>query len=222
MARPYSGRSGKAVAPASATDALRRVVGTLHEPNAWTAGILLATGVAIIARHPLARALGTEADTPVVSAPAATAPAAPSLAGHAPAVAAPVLAVPTHAPRNPFAALVKTNVAALAPATSSSPPSFVAQPPTTVPVTTPTTTPVIQQPSGAKAPVPSAGSCSGHVHRVVGGDSLWTLAARAVHSSDSGRVTIAWHRLYDANRSAIGADPSLLRVGTSVCVPTKI
>src|SRR4051795_9641782 len=66
-------------------DGWRRVVGSLNDPNAWTVGVVLATGVVLIARHPIARAIGTE--TPVrplatAEAPARThpMPPAPSLA----------------------------------------------------------------------------------------------------------------------------------------------
>jgi nucleoid-associated protein YgaU len=60
------------------------------------------------------------------------------------------------------------------------------------------------------------------VHRVTAGDTLWTIAARAVHGHGAAGVTFAWHRLYDANRAAIGADPALLHVGTSLCVPASL
>src|SRR5437588_7304563 len=96
VARPTRG----AVAPAPASASLRRLTGTLHEPNAWTVGVLLATGVVLIARHPIAHALGTEVDaapTTAVPAPAYTSqPAAPVAS-----VGGLIAAVPTHAPRDP-------------------------------------------------------------------------------------------------------------------------
>jgi nucleoid-associated protein YgaU len=214
VARPYDGRAVGAVAPAT-TAVLRRAVGTLHEPNAWTAGILLTLGVAVIARHPIARALGTEVDTPVVTSPVATAPARPASVPAPAVAAAPVVAVPMHAPRNPFAALISTTGEALAPQpavaskTPPAPPSFVdrSQAATSRVPTSPT---------------PSPTSCSGQIHRVVAGDTLWSLAARAVRSTDSSRVTIAWHRLYDVNRAAVGSNPSLLQVGSAVCLPSTL
>jgi nucleoid-associated protein YgaU len=223
VARPYDGRAAKAVAPAPA-DVVRRLLGSLHEPNAWTAGILLATGVALIARHPIAHALGTEVDTPAVTTPAVTAPVQPAPVAPAPAVAAaPVLAAPTHAPRNPFAALIQTsnNALTVTPVSSSSPPSFIADPPSAL-TQQPSAPPVAAQPATPPAPASSVGSCSGTVHRVVAGDTLWGLAARAVKSSSTGVVSIAWHRLYDANRAVVGGDPSLLRIGTELCVPTTL
>lgn len=201
-----------AVAPAARASA-RRLTGSLHEPNAWTVGILLATGVVLIARHPIARMLGTEVDTSV-DTPVATAPAhpsAPSLA--APGVASVVAAVPTHAPRDPFRVLVSAGgkVLAAAPlATASKPAPVTAAPAVT---TTPTTPPV--------SPAATS-SCTGTVHHVASGESLWTIAARAVGSNDSARVTIAWHRLYAANRDSVGTDPSLVPVGASLCVPASL
>jgi len=207
-ARPYGGWGNGGVAPSSSSVALRRVFGTLHEPNAWAVGILLATGVALIARHPIARVIGTEVDNPAAPAPAATAPAR-TPATYAPSVAAPLIAVPTHAPRDPFAALINATDQSLAPAAATvKKPAIVTVTPTT--------------PSAPATVTPTAGSCNVQMHHVVAGDSLWTLAARAVHSNTTGRVTIAWHRLYDANRAVVGPNPSLLRIGTAVCVPTNL
>lgn len=225
-ARPYDGWGDRAVAPAGLT-ALRRAVGTLHEPNAWTAGILIATGVALIARHPIARMIGTEVDSPTAPTTVATAPATTAPATHAPLVGAPLLTVPTHAPRNPFAALIKG--ATTQPATNNGLPANVTMTPHTLtPITTTPQSVAAQASNGSSASTgqvsapASSGSCDGTVHKVVKGDTLWTLAATAVHSNSVGTVTIAWHKLYDANRDAIGSNPSLLRVGTSVCVPTNL
>lgn len=205
----------KAVAPARAVTPLRRIAGTFHEPNAWTVSLLLATGLVIIARHPLAHLLGTEVDTTTpavtVQAPAAVVgsaavtPAVPSLSA--------AVAVPTHAPVDPFRPLVSMagKLLAQAPLATSAP-----------------ATPRHPATTGVKDAATAAGvtttttSCAGAVHRVVSGDSLWTLAARATRSTDTGRVTLAWHRLYAANRTTLGSNPSLLRVGEQICVPTNI
>src|SRR3954447_16284938 len=94
-------------------DGWRRVVGSLNEPNALTVGVVLVTGVVLIARHPIARAIGTETQVrPLVTTPA---PAAPRTSTHAPALTAPVVAAATHAPRDPFRALVATGGRVLAP-----------------------------------------------------------------------------------------------------------
>jgi nucleoid-associated protein YgaU len=182
---------------------MRRVLGTLHEPNALTVALLLATGIVVIARHPIARALGTEVDTPVAGVtPAAAPPAAHS--AQLPALALPVPVV-THAAVDPFRALISESGTLLAPSVA------VAAPGATAPA--------------AHAVVPTvspASTCTGTPHRIVAGDSLWTLAARAVHSSNNARVTVAWHRIYSANRSVLGPNPALIRVGEALCVPGNI
>jgi len=212
VASSYGARP-KAVAPAAGVTPLRRIVGSFHEPNAWTVSLLLATGLVIIARHPIAHLLGTEVDTtpsPItVQAPAAVtgssavAPAAPSLAA---------VAVPTHAPVDPFRPLVSMTgkLLAQAPLATSQPASHAVK------------TGVKDAATAAGATPTTTTGCAGAVHRVVSGDSLWTLAARAIKSTDSGQVTLAWHRLYDANRATLGANPSLLRVGEQLCIPTKL
>jgi len=193
-ARPWAHPWARPATPARSTG-LSRVAGTLNEPNAWTVCILLTTSVLVMARHPIARALGTEVSSP----PIVTASAAPRShpVVQAPTLAAPIAAAPTHAPRDPFRALVTTGGKVLAPADVS------ATPPTATPATTPA-------------------SCTGTSHRVAAGDTLWTLAARVVGSSATGRITVAWHRLYAANRAVVGADPSILRVGLSLCVPQSL
>ena len=210
-AQPWA-RSRAAVAPAPSAGWVR-VTGTLHEPNTWTVGIVLVTGLVLLARHPIAHLLGTEVDatpTPIVAttpvhSPAAMAPA-PSLALTAP--------VPTHAPRDPFRALVGASgkvfaapaAVAAAPAVATAAPAATAAAPVAV---------------ASPPPAPSV-SCTGTTHRVVAGDTLWTIAARAVRSNDSQRVTLAWHRVYAANRATLGSNPGLLQVGESLCVPRSV
>ena len=207
----------RAVAPAPGPTLLRRVVGTFHEPNAWTVSLLLATGLVIIARHPLAHLVGTEVDTPAsgvsVQAPAAVTGSA-ALAPSVPSLSAGV-AVPTHAPIDPFRPLVSLSGALLKPAPLA----------TAGTTAHPATTGVKDAATAAGAGPTTIGpttTCAGAVHRVVPGDTLWTLAARATKSTDSGRVTLAWHQLYAANRATLGSDPSLLQVGVQLCIPTKL
>src|SRR4051812_39069818 len=95
-AHPWA-RPQAAVAPV-ARDSVRGLMGTLHEPNLWTVGIVVATGLVIAARHPIARMLGTEVAAPPAPV-VATAPPAAHTSPLAPALAAPLLAAPTHAPR---------------------------------------------------------------------------------------------------------------------------
>lgn len=209
----------KAVAPAPAVTPLRRIAGTFHEPNAWTVSLLLATGLVIIARHPIAHLLGTEVDTTqpavTVQAPAAVVgssavtPTVPALSAGA--------AVPTHAPVDPFRPLVSVTGKLLTQAPLA----------TGKPISHPVTSGVKDAATAAGAAPTTIGpttttGCAGAVHRVVSGESLWVLAARATKSSDSGRVTLAWHKLYDANHATLGANPSLLRVGQQLCIPTKL
>lgn len=210
-------RPRAAVAPAS-SGSLLRVTGTLHEPNTWTVGIVLATGLVLLARHPIAHLLGTEVDstpTPIVATTpvqhhAALTPA-PSLALTAP--------VPTHAPRDPFRALVSAGGKVLAAQAVAAPAAASAVSAAPVKPATPVaTTPTATRPT---ATTPGA-ACTGTTHRVVAGDTLWTIAARAVRSTDSDRVTIAWHRIYAANRDSLGSNPSLLKVGASLCLPNSL
>jgi nucleoid-associated protein YgaU len=221
-----------AVAPAKAAQAQQRS-SAWSEPEPWIVAVLLATGVAVIARHPIARVIGTEVDEPTLTpSVVATAPAN-SGAHAAPSVGAIVAPAPTHAPRDPFHALVAAGQALLAPSNVS---VTVTNPDGTTSVVAPsvpgavssagTTTAKMPAHSTAKspsaAPVASVGSCAGTVHTVVAGDTLWSIAAKAVKSTDTGRVNVAWHRLYAANTPPLGDNPSLVPVGTKLCVPTNI
>ncbi len=56
------------------------------------------------------------------------------------------------------------------------------------------------------------------------GDSLWRIAQRALVDQQSGEPTNAdiarfWPRIYDANRSLIGADPNLIFPGQHLEIP---
>ncbi len=61
-------------------------------------------------------------------------------------------------------------------------------------------------------------------HVVEPGDSLWRIAQRALVDQQSGEPTSAdiarfWPRIYDANRSLIGADPNLIFPGQHLEIP---
>jgi nucleoid-associated protein YgaU len=187
---------------------MRRVTATWQDPNAWTVGIVLATGVVLLARHPIAHMLGTEVD-PTPATTVATVPAPSRVLAQAPSLSLPVVAAPTHAPRDPFRALVSAGGKVLAPAAAAPVTAGTAPAPSTPAAATP-------------APGTSSSACTGTTHRVVSGDTLWSIAARAVRSGDSDRVTLAWHRIYAANRDTLGANPALLQVGESICLPTSI
>lgn len=191
--------------------------------------MLLATGVAVIARHPIARAIGTEQDQPTLT-PSVVATAPPTASTQAaPAVGALVAPAPTHAPRDPFHALVAAGAAILGPTNVS---VTVTNPDGTTSVVAPSTpgaaaapvtstaTPPAKSTSGPAAA--SAGTCAGTVHTVVAGDTLWSIAAKAVKSSDTARVNVAWHRIYAANQPPLGSNPSLVPVGTKLCVPSSL
>jgi nucleoid-associated protein YgaU len=197
-----------AVAPAKASPTAQRS-SAWSEPEPWIVAVLLATGVAVIARHPIARAIGTEADdTTMTPSVVATAPPAPSSTASVPAAAA--APVPTHAPRNPFRALVDASGALVAPNVAAAAAATAA--------TAQVTKPVTPQPKPAAV---ASTSCAGTVHTVVAGDTLWSLAARMVKSNDTAKINVVWHRIYKANTPPLGSNPSLLPVGTKLCLPSN-
>lgn len=206
--RPRAAAPRTAVAPASAAASLRRVTGSWTEPEPWTVALLLVTGVALVARHPVARLIGTEAQPPAAAPTVASAPPLPEAAAVPTPAAAAVGVVATHAPRDPFRALVGPAGAVLAPTA----------------ISTGTMPAPARAPQGAAAARPAApgSACAGTVHTVVSGDTLWTIAATSLKSSNSSRITIAWQRIYRANRPPLGADPSALSVGTRLCLPASL
>lgn len=192
-----------AVAPAAATARLRRVTGTWSEPEPWTVAVLLITGVVVIARHPLAQLIGTEpAPTPTVAPVVATAPATATLPVPAAAAGAATVPVPTHEPRDPFRALVNASGRVLAPES-----------------VTPARAATAAEAPSSPAAVAAGTACTGTPYTVRTGDTLWAIAARSVSSTSGKKVEVRWHRVYAANRAAIGADPSLLPVGVRLCLP---
>ena len=54
------------------------------------------------------------------------------------------------------------------------------------------------------------------------GDTLWSITAAALRSTDDVRIAAAWPRLYEANAGAIGPDPSLLRPGQVLTIPEDL
>jgi nucleoid-associated protein YgaU len=199
------------VAPLRATPEAKRASVDWSQPEPWIVAVLLVTGVAVIGRHPIARAIGTEADdTAMTPSVVATAPpaATPSPAARA-AMAAPV---PTHAPRNPFRALVDASGAVLAPEIAKAAAAEASTTTTKVHHTAAT-------PTSKPAAAAGSSTCAGTVHTVVAGDSLWSLAATMVKSNDTGKINVVWHRIYEANTPPLGSNPSLLPVGTKLCLP---
>ena len=185
-----------------------------RQPEPWTVAFVLLTGIVAVGRHPIARAIGTEVEVPssTPSVVATAAPAPVSTPTHA-AVAAALAAVPTHAPRDPFASLVGAGAAVAAPDAAAAGQAVQAA----APAQPTTITRTHHRASTARA-AGAASGCVGTMHTVVSGDTLWSLAARSVKSADTGKVTVAWHRIYRANRPPL-SDPSLLPVGTRICLP---
>lgn len=59
-----------------------------------------------------------------------------------------------------------------------------------------------------------------HAVRVLAGDSLWRIAARALPAgADDAQIERAWHRWYASNRAVIGDDPALLHPGQLLTPP---
>ena len=202
------------VAPLRATPVAKRSSIVWSEPEPWIVAVLLATGVAVIARHPIARAIGTEADDTTMT-PSVVATAPPSAAPSPAAKAAMAVPVPTHEPRNPFRALVDASGAIVAPEVAK---AAAAQASTaTAKVHHAAATPT-SKPAAAAA---GSATCAGTVHTVVAGDSLWSLAATIVKSNDTGKINVVWHRIYEANTPPLGSNPSLLPVGTKLCLPSS-
>ncbi|KRF30232.1 LysM peptidoglycan-binding domain-containing protein [Nocardioides sp. Soil805] len=76
-----------------------------------------------------------------------------------------------------------------------------------------TARPVAVRPATVEAP-------AGDEVVVRAGDSLWSLAAsRLPGSATPGEVDRAWRAVYAANRTEIGADPSLIRPGQRLHLP---
>lgn len=213
-----AGAAGRpfAVAPAK-RETPSRLPGssTWRQPEPWTVAFVLLTGVVVGFRHPIARAIGTEVDVNA-AAPSVVATAAPQPVATATqrAVAAALAAVPTHAPRDPFRSLVGAGAAVLAPEAEAAASGTAAA----VPHRTHVTQPTSHEPTTTGVAAAGSSSCAGTMHTVVSGDTLWSLAARTVKSGDTTKVTVAWHRIYRANRPPL-SNPSLLPVGTKICLP---
>lgn len=54
------------------------------------------------------------------------------------------------------------------------------------------------------------------------GDTLWSITATALRSTDDARIAASWPRLYEANAAAIGPDPSLLLPGQVLTIPEEL
>ncbi len=59
-------------------------------------------------------------------------------------------------------------------------------------------------------------------HRVLAGESLWSIAAHLLPNAGPGRLDATWRLIHRANRRAIGDDPDLLIPGTTLQLPPSI
>ncbi|HZP14353.1 MAG TPA: LysM domain-containing protein, partial [Nocardioides sp.] len=134
------------------------------EPEPWTVAIVLATTVVIAARHPLARMIGTEGVDTGNLTEISVASAAPPLTTPEVAAPVPLTPYPTHAPRDPFRPLAGHHAKAAGTARAAVP------------------APTRVRATGGSTKQGDT-SCAGSEHRVVSGDTLWSVAARAVHST---------------------------------------
>lgn len=77
------------------------------------------------------------------------------------------------------------------------------------------------------APAP-AGTGASHGTRATGshtvrpGESLWSITADLLHTTDRGAIASAWPTLWAANRVVVGRDPGLIRPGTVLQVPEAL
>ena len=78
--------------------------------------------------------------------------------------------------------------------------------------------------SGERSPASSGpGTSSGRTHTVLPGESLWSITARLLPAgSNSAQIARSWPALYHANADVIGANPSLIRPGTVLTVPSSL
>ncbi|MGH2819885.1 MAG: LysM peptidoglycan-binding domain-containing protein [Actinomycetota bacterium] len=58
-------------------------------------------------------------------------------------------------------------------------------------------------------------------HHVRPGDTLWSIAHEVLETDDPARVARYWPKIHRANRSIIGADPSLILPGQVLELPPE-
>ena len=70
---------------------------------------------------------------------------------------------------------------------------------------------------------PAPQTSSTPTYTVVPGESLWSITARLLPAgSSSAQIARSWPALYHANADVIGANPSLIRPGTVLTVPSPL
>ena len=56
-------------------------------------------------------------------------------------------------------------------------------------------------------------------YEVVAGDSLWKIAQRELRSADPVAIQNYWQKIFETNRSVLGADPDLIYAGQTIKLP---
>ncbi|ERH15753.1 hypothetical protein HMPREF1549_03010, partial [Actinomyces johnsonii F0510] len=83
---------------------------------------------------------------------------------------------------------------------------------------TPPSTPGNRTPAATGPEAPS-----GRTHIVLPGESLWSITAHLLPTgAGHAQVAQGWPALYRANADAIGPNPSLIRPGTVLSVPSSL
>lgn len=117
---------------------------------------------------------------------------------------------PASAPTTPGPAWPTHTPPATAPPTTATPPPAPTPPAPSTPAPTP--------------PAPTTPKTGAASVVVTPGDSLWSISGDALQAAGvtptNAKVAAAWPTWYAANRAVIGADPGLLRPGTSLTAPT--
>lgn len=173
-------------------------------PLGLSAGLVLLLGVAVAARGPITHILGTADTAAGAATPAVGTDATPARPVGLPVpVAAPAVSVRLHRPHDPFAPRIDDKGGLL---------------PFVTPVSSRSSHTTGSHTTGSHTPGTSAGHTAGQrcsagaSYQVRPGDSLWRIAG-----GDLARV----QRIYLANRAKIGAQPSLLLAGITLCLPAR-
>jgi resuscitation-promoting factor RpfA len=127
------------------------------------------------------------------------------------------VATPTRS-RPAVAAVLVAALARPAPAAAVTPPPLLRMP-------LPSDGSTVTDPAAAsgRATVPAAVP---RRYVVVAGDSLWAITARHLRAAAGSEPSLAevdrgWRRLYERNRSVVGADPDLIFPGQQLIIPEE-
>jgi hypothetical protein len=213
----------------------------LREPGPWIGAMVSMLFAIVVWQHPIARTIGTEAtpgSIPAVLPAELAATTAPVITAPT-AATTPTAHVVEHAPVDPFRPLVSAEGARRAAlALHPSATHHVGGTQHSLSTATTVTAASGADPATGAAPAASAGSAAAPtthgnraahhggtqscaaVHVVTAGESLWSIVERSSPGAGIQRTITNVQAVYAANRSGIGADPSLLAVGQRLCLPT--